>query len=150
MIRNLMNRAILLALGVLPAAAGSFSSDFSNPNQTGFTLNGGTRPNGVDTYPTIADGVLTLALPAGVAHLRDERLLAKLADGLAPILGAVARIRIDTIAEAGDTLHARDARARDERQARAERDFNDNPTVRRYMQQFGAKLVPDSIRPADD
>ena len=105
---------------------------------------------GQATFVGHADGVLTLALPAGVAHLRDERLLAKLADGLAPILGAVARIRIDTIAEAGDTLHARDARARDERQARAEREFADNATVRRYMQQFGAKLVPDSIRPADD
>lgn len=55
----------LLALGVLavtgPAAtAGSFTSDFSNPNQTGFTLNGGVRPDGFTLYPAIENGHLAL------------------------------------------------------------------------------------------
>ncbi|MBS0212063.1 MAG: DNA polymerase III subunit gamma/tau [Proteobacteria bacterium] len=96
-----------------------------------------------------ADGVLTLALPTGLEHLRNPAMLGKLADAFAGSLGAPPKIVFDTVAEGADTMHARHARARDERQARAERDFNDNPTVRRYMQQFGAKLVPDSIRPAD-
>ena len=102
------------------------------------------------TFVSDADGVLTLALPADLVHLRDERLLGRLAEALGPALGRVPKITLASVAEAGDTLHARDARARDERQAKAERDFRDNADVRRYMQQFGAKLVPDSIRPVDD
>ncbi len=59
----------LTKLAVLAAAlgyscastfAGTFTSDFSNPSQTGFTLNGGTRPDGVTPYPTIEAGHLAL------------------------------------------------------------------------------------------
>ncbi|HEY2346591.1 MAG TPA: DNA polymerase III subunit gamma/tau [Xanthomonadaceae bacterium] len=97
-----------------------------------------------------ADGVLTLALPDGFEHLCSDALVGKLADAFAGSLGSVPKI-VFARADAGeDNLHARNARARDERQAKAESDFNDNPTVRRYMQQFGAKLVPDSIRPTED
>ncbi len=43
------------------ALAGSFTSDFSNPNQTGFTLLGsGTRPDGNPFEPVIQDGHLVL------------------------------------------------------------------------------------------
>jgi DNA polymerase-3 subunit gamma/tau len=97
-----------------------------------------------------ADGVLTLALPDGFDHLCSEALVGKLADAFGARLGAVPRIVFAKADASGDTLHARNERARDERQAKAEQDFQDHPTVRRYMQQFGAKLVPDSIRPVDD
>lgn len=40
--------------------AGSFNSDFSKPNQTGFTLNGGFLPDGVTPYPAIENGYLAL------------------------------------------------------------------------------------------
>lgn len=40
--------------------AGSFTSDFSNPNQAGFTLNGGVRPDGFTSYPAIENGYLAL------------------------------------------------------------------------------------------
>ena len=54
--------ATLLASAVasLAAGAGSFTSDFSNPNQAGFTLNGGTRADGVTPYPVIENGHLAL------------------------------------------------------------------------------------------
>jgi hypothetical protein len=45
------------------ALAGSFASDFSNPNQTGFTLNGGTLADGVTPYPAIQNGYLALTYP---------------------------------------------------------------------------------------
>ena len=102
------------------------------------------------TFVAHADGVLTLALPDGFDHLCSDMLVGKLADAFGPRLGAVPKIVFARAAEGGDNLHARNERARGERQARAEQDFQDHPTVRRYMQQFGAKLVPDSIRPADD
>ena len=45
------------------ALAGSFNSDFSNPNQTGFTLNGGTLADGVTPYPAIENGHLAITYP---------------------------------------------------------------------------------------
>ena len=49
-----------LAVSILTASAASFTSDFGNPAQTGFTLNGGTRPDGVNPYPVIENGHLVL------------------------------------------------------------------------------------------
>ncbi|MBS0462364.1 MAG: DNA polymerase III subunit gamma/tau, partial [Proteobacteria bacterium] len=95
------------------------------------------------------DGVLTLALPAGFAHLRNAALTGQLAQALAGPLGGAPQIVFATAA-AADTLHARNERARDQRQTRAESEFTQHPSVQRYLQQFGAKLVPDSIRPIDD
>jgi DNA polymerase-3 subunit gamma/tau len=97
-----------------------------------------------------ADGVLTLSLPEDLEHLRSDALVGKLADAFAAPLGAAPKIVFAKAGTDGDTLHARNAKARDERQSSAEREFMGNPSVQRYMQQFGAKLVPDSIRPVDD
>ncbi len=102
------------------------------------------------TFVGHADGVLTLALPDGFEHLRSDALIGKLADALANHLGAAPQIVFSKATADGDSLHARNARQRDERQSNAEREFMDNPSVQRYMQQFGAKLVPDSIRPTDE
>ncbi len=52
--------AVVTSACALAASAGTFTSDFSNPGQAGFTLNGGTRPDGVTPYPVIADGYLAL------------------------------------------------------------------------------------------
>ena len=60
--------SLLLAVGAVAfacatASAGSFTSDFSNPTQTGFTLtsNGALRPDGVTTFePVIESGHLVL------------------------------------------------------------------------------------------
>jgi len=101
------------------------------------------------TFISHADGLLTLAMPDGLDHLRTDAMTGKLADALAPVLGRAPRIAFTASATAGDSLHARNARQRDERQADAERAFLENPSVQRYMQQYGAKIVPDSIRPID-
>ena len=79
-------------------------------------------------------------------------MTAKLADALVSTLGAAPHIVFvaDTAADAGETLHARNSRQRDERQAGAEQSFLADSAVQRYMQQYGAKLVPGSIRPGDD
>jgi DNA polymerase-3 subunit gamma/tau len=102
------------------------------------------------TFVSHADGLLTLAMPDGLDHLRTDAMTGKLADALAPVLGRAPRIAFTASAATGDSLHARNARQRDERQADAERAFLENPSVQRYMQQYGAKLVPDSIRPAEE
>lgn len=48
----------------MTAFAGSFTSDFSNPNQTGFTLNGGATATGLP-YPTIENGHLAITYAEG-------------------------------------------------------------------------------------
>ena len=61
MMKSTLSYSCLLGGFLLGASAlaGSFTSDFSNPAQTGFTLTGGSRPSG-DPYPVIANGYLAL------------------------------------------------------------------------------------------
>ncbi|MBM3878407.1 MAG: hypothetical protein FJ387_01615 [Verrucomicrobia bacterium] len=55
--RRLRTAAVGMLLMGTAAQAGSFTSDFSNPNQPGFTLLGGVRPNN-DPYPAILSDAL--------------------------------------------------------------------------------------------
>jgi len=97
------------------------------------------------------DGVLRLSLPESDDHLKASFLVSQLGKALAPALGAEPQIRFEAGAQAtGETLHARNERQRDQRQAAAESAFLSDPHVQRLMQQRGAKLVPDSIRPYDE
>ncbi len=98
-----------------------------------------------------SEGVLRLALPASDDHLKMPSLIEQFSAALAPVLGATPQIRFEGKAGASaDTLHQREARARDARQSAAEETFLANPDVQRLMAQRDAKLVPDSIRPFDE
>ncbi|MEH6421760.1 DNA polymerase III subunit gamma/tau C-terminal domain-containing protein, partial [Pseudomonas sp. CGJS7] len=100
-------------------------------------------------FVAYADGVLTLALGPNDEHLKAPALIKMVADALASRLGAAPQIRFEA-AQAGESLHARNQRARDERQANAEDMFMNDPQVRRLIDDYGAKVVPDSIRPFDE
>jgi len=93
---------------------------------------------------------LVLALPADLEDLRSPATVSQLAAQLVPAIGFMPRLRIEITREAaGDTLHARNARARDERQQAAEDAFLNDPGVKHLLEQ-GARVVPDSIRPYDE
>jgi DNA polymerase-3 subunit gamma/tau len=96
--------------------------------------------------------VLRLSLPAADEHLRAPFLVQQLADALGARWGSAPQIRFEAAAgvAAGETLHARNERVRDERQGVAEATFLNDPDVQRLMSQHGARLVPDSIRPLED
>ena len=100
-----------------------------------------------------ADGELTLALPAGFEYLRTERSSGDLAAALAVGLGAAPKISFRTGQDIGgsqaETLNQRRDRERDSRQDAAEQAFLNDPGVRALIEQHGARVVPDSIRPAD-
>ena len=49
-----------------------------------------------------------------------------------------------------ETLNARRDRERDSRQSAAEAAFLNDPAVKRLVEQHGARVVPDSIRPVDE
>ena len=96
-----------------------------------------------------ANGTLTLALDSGFDYLRSERTLGELRDAIASRYGVAPRLAFATAAE-GETLKQRSHRQRDARQTAAEENFMNNPDVQRLIQQHGAKVVPDSIRPLDE
>jgi DNA polymerase-3 subunit gamma/tau len=97
-------------------------------------------------------GILRLSLSQADEHLKGPVLVKMLADALAPRLGGAPQIRFELApdaAAAGETLHVRNERQRDQRQSAAEEAFLGDPGVQRLMQ-AGARVVPDSIRPIDD
>ena len=98
-----------------------------------------------------ADGVLTLLLAPGFEYLRTERSIGALAAALAASLGAEPQVVIQTgEAVQAETLNARRDRERDSRQSAAEAAFLNDPAVKRLVEQHGARVVPDSIRPVDE
>ena len=98
-----------------------------------------------------ADGVLRLSLSEDDDHLRSPALINALTDALSAQLGGPVQLKFETGRAAhAETLHQRNERQRDARQASAEDAFLGHPDVQRLMQQQGAKLVPDSIRPFED
>ncbi|TDK26058.1 DNA polymerase III subunit gamma/tau [Luteimonas aestuarii] len=104
-------------------------------------------------FVSFDDGVLQLSLSEDKDHLQRDALVSQLRAALVPALGGQAQLRFASSAPASkptETLHDRNLRARDERQAAAESAFLSDPDVQRLMQQQGARLVPDSIRPYDD
>ncbi|OAX57854.1 DNA polymerase III subunit gamma/tau [Xanthomonas graminis] len=95
-----------------------------------------------------ADGVLRLSLSPGFEYLQSERSLGELAAALADALGNRPKIVIESgIAVDAETLHERSHRQRGERQSAAETAFLQDPAVQVLIQQQGARVVPDSIRP---
>ncbi|MCC4596274.1 DNA polymerase III subunit gamma/tau [Xanthomonas campestris pv. phormiicola] len=95
-----------------------------------------------------ADGVLRLSLSPGFEYLQSERSLGELAAALADALGSRPKIVIESgIAVDAETLHERSHRQRGERQSAAETAFLSDPAVQALIQQQGARVVPDSIRP---
>nr|WP_298130209.1 DNA polymerase III subunit gamma/tau [uncultured Pseudoxanthomonas sp.] len=97
-----------------------------------------------------ANGTLTLALDSGFDYLRSERTLGELGEAIASRYGVAPRLAFATTTSDAETLKQRSHRQRDERQSEAEETFMNHPDVRQLMQQHGARLVPDSIRPYEE
>ncbi|MGS1079743.1 DNA polymerase III subunit gamma/tau [Pseudoxanthomonas beigongshangi] len=95
-------------------------------------------------------GVLQLSLDPGFDYLRSERSLRDLADAIAQRYGTAPKIVFQSAPAAAETLRQRTDRERGEQQNAAEQDFMNHPDVQRLIQQHGAKVVPDSIRPFEE
>jgi DNA polymerase-3 subunit gamma/tau len=100
-------------------------------------------------FVSYADGVLRLTLAPADEHLKGPAMVRMLAAALEPQLGVAPNIKFELAEPSGETLHVRNERQRDARQAQAEETFMNDPDVRRMLEQ-GARVVPDSIRPLDD
>ncbi|MET0893371.1 MAG: DNA polymerase III subunit gamma/tau, partial [Pseudoxanthomonas sp.] len=101
-------------------------------------------------FVAAGEGVLSLSLDAGFDYLRSEKSLAELEKTLAGRFGTAPRIVFDHALAESETLQQRSHRERNIRQSADEENFMNNPEVQRLIQQHGARLVPDSIRPFDE
>jgi len=100
-------------------------------------------------FISYADGVLRLNLAPADEHLKGPAMVRMLAAALEPQLGVEPRIKFELAEPSGETLHVRNERERDARQAQAEETFMRDPDVRSLLER-GAKVATDSIRPLDD
>ncbi|WP_282297311.1 DNA polymerase III subunit gamma/tau [Stenotrophomonas sp. PS02289] len=95
-------------------------------------------------------GVLKLAVSPGFEYLCSDRSLAALTEALSGPLGLAPRIVIEHGEAEAETLHQRSDRQRGERQQAAETAFMADPNVQVLIQQHGARVVADSIRPIEE
>jgi DNA polymerase-3 subunit gamma/tau len=100
-------------------------------------------------FVSYADGVLRLTLAPADEHLKGPAMVRMLAAALEPQLGVEPQIKFELAEPSGETLHVRNERQRDARQAQAEETFMRDPDVRSLLER-GAKVATDSIRPLDD
>jgi len=99
-------------------------------------------------FVALENGMLKLALPDNLLHLRSDAVVASLSQKLAPALGEVPKIVFEKAKMHSETLHDRTERFRSEKQTDAHSAFMADPVVSQLLQQ-GAQIVPDSIRPLD-
>ncbi len=96
------------------------------------------------------DDVLHLSLSEDDELLNKPALVEEIAQALGAVFGAPPRIRFESSVRPAESLRLRNERVRDERQVAAEEAFMNDPDVQRLINQHGARVVPDSIRPFDE
>jgi DNA polymerase-3 subunit gamma/tau len=96
---------------------------------------------------SLAGDVLTLALKPEHAIFCSDAVCKQLQDQLGVATGRSLRVRIvhEAVAET-PAMHA--AKVRSDDQANAQRALAEDPIVQNLQRQFGAEIIPDSIRPA--
>lgn len=97
-------------------------------------------------FVALENGMLKLALPDNLLHLRSDAVVSSLSQKLAPALGEMPKIIFEKAKVQSETLHDRTERVRSEKQTDAQSAFMADPVVSQLLQQ-GAQIVPDSIRP---
>ena len=81
-------------------------------------------------------------------HLAVEPMVSQMEEQVGRALGE--RIRLRFVSDASAASHtpaARAAEARDAAQARAEQSIDEDPLVQALKRDFGARVVPQSIKP---
>ena len=93
---------------------------------------------------------LVLALQPAHMHLAVEPMVGQMADRISDTLGE--RIKLRFVADsqgAAETPAARAASARESAQSAAEQAIEEDPLVQSLKREFGARVVPQSIKPIE-
>jgi DNA polymerase-3 subunit gamma/tau len=93
--------------------------------------------------------MMTLALKPAYLHLAVEPLTSQMEERLTAAIGH--RIRLKFIADkiVGETPADRAATARSDRQSAAEQAIENDPMVQTLQREFGARVIPQSIKPLE-
>jgi DNA polymerase-3 subunit gamma/tau len=94
--------------------------------------------------------VLNLTLDTSRRQLRVGQSEMRFLEAVRKQLGETAQLSITEAVPQQETPAMREKREAEERQAEAETSMGADPLVKEMEQRFGAKLMPESIRPADD
>jgi DNA polymerase-3 subunit gamma/tau len=93
---------------------------------------------------------LELLLDSNHAELAVEPMTGQMAERIGDALGRRVRLRfIGSDEGAGDTPAARAEQQRQHQQSMAEQSMQDDPLVQTLKREFGARVVPQSVRPTD-
>jgi DNA polymerase-3 subunit gamma/tau len=135
-------------LSTLPAAialdALGFNGDWP-ALAAGLGLTGIAHQLAFNSELTELDGQ-TLVLNVPVPQYADASQVAKLKTALAEKLGKAVEVRV-SVGPARRTAAVLEAAARAERQREAEREIGADPFVQSLIRDFGASIVPGSVRP---
>jgi DNA polymerase-3 subunit gamma/tau len=127
--------------------AGPLDADRWAALLAGAKLHGPLREFAHNVVPiAIEDGRLRLGLAPQFEHLRSDGMLRSLTEALVPALGAGLRIQVEAHDAGADTLAERQRRARAQQQGDAEAAIAADPVVLSLIQQFDARVVPQSTR----
>jgi DNA polymerase-3 subunit gamma/tau len=92
---------------------------------------------------------LQLQLDPTHRHLQVGSSQQRLRLALQDLLDADVKLVIEAEAAQVDTPAMRQARAREERQREAESEMAADPLVKTMEERFGARLIPESVKPVD-
>ena len=93
---------------------------------------------------------LVLALQPTHMHLAVEPIVSQIADRLSEAMGETIRLRfVEDSHGAAHTPAARAAEARSAAQSAAEASIEGDPLVQTLKREFGARVVPQSIKPLE-
>jgi DNA polymerase-3 subunit gamma/tau len=93
--------------------------------------------------------VLRLALKPEHENLHSPAMVSQLQERLAAATGRPLRLNFERAREGVETPAEQIARTRSARQLQAEQDMEQDPFVQAAMREFGARIVPQSVRVND-
>jgi DNA polymerase-3 subunit gamma/tau len=94
--------------------------------------------------------MVRLSIDKGHGHLVNPSMKERLGKALGDYLGEAVRLQIDVGEAAGETPADLRAKAAEERQRAAEAAIESDPNISAMQEAFGARVIPDSVRPVDD
>jgi len=116
--------------------------------QASLKLSGATREFARNLQLESADENRWIFLvPETLRHLGSKSVVQNLQSALATRLGHTVMLDLHTASEPLESVAVAAERAEVNRISEAERAIDDDPTVQEIKEQFGAKIIPDSIQP---
>ncbi len=101
------------------------------------------------SFIALDDDILRLALKPAYEHLSTPALIAKMEELLGASLGRLIKLRFEKTHAEAVTPADIAARAKSQKQQAAEDALHNDPVVQSLVQNFGARIIADSVKPVE-